>query len=101
MQYTRFSRVIVTFLLSYSWTLLLFFFFKQKTAYEMRISDWSSYVCSSDLTLPVTLTGCSEGISVAQAASGRVARPRASERAIRTMIVSLCFQNGCALASHR
>src|SRR3546814_8258873 len=24
-------------------------FFKQKTAYEMRISDWSSYVCSSDL----------------------------------------------------
>src|SRR3546814_4562143 len=28
-----------------------FFFFKQKTAYEMRISDWSSDVCSSDLTL--------------------------------------------------
>src|SRR3546814_12472494 len=27
-----------------------FFFFKQKTAYEMRISDWSSDVCSSDLT---------------------------------------------------
>src|SRR3546814_3935091 len=30
---------------------LFFFFFKQKTAYEMRISDWSSDVCSSDLTL--------------------------------------------------
>src|SRR3546814_1371397 len=30
---------------------LLFFFFKQKTAYEMRISDWSSDVCSSDLQL--------------------------------------------------
>src|SRR3546814_4866002 len=29
--------------------LLGFFFFKQKTAYEMRISDWSSDVCSSDL----------------------------------------------------
>src|SRR3546814_13753237 len=28
-----------------------FFFFKQKTAYEMRISDWSSDVCSSDLAL--------------------------------------------------
>src|SRR3546814_3589713 len=28
---------------------LFFFFFKQKTAYEMRISDWSSDVCSSDL----------------------------------------------------
>src|SRR3546814_3675939 len=30
--------------------LFFFFFFKQKTAYEMRISDWSSDVCSSDLT---------------------------------------------------
>src|SRR3546814_4260806 len=28
----------------------VFFFFKQKTAYEMRISDWSSDVCSSDLS---------------------------------------------------
>src|SRR3546814_4094060 len=28
---------------------LVFFFFKQKTAYEVRISDWSSDVCSSDL----------------------------------------------------
>src|SRR3546814_9691512 len=31
------------------WFLVCFFFFKQKTAYEMRISDWSSDVCSSDL----------------------------------------------------
>src|SRR3546814_113425 len=30
---------------------LSFFFFKQKTAYEMRISDWSSDVCSSDLSV--------------------------------------------------
>src|SRR3546814_3751332 len=29
----------------------IFFFFKQKTAYEMRISDWSSDVCSSDLPI--------------------------------------------------
>src|SRR3546814_10209605 len=28
---------------------MIFFFFKQKTAYDMRISDWSSDVCSSDL----------------------------------------------------
>src|SRR3546814_4635526 len=34
--------------------LLFFFFFKQKTAYEMRISDWSSDVCYSDL-----VRGCS------------------------------------------
>src|SRR3546814_3067571 len=38
-----------------------FFFFKQKTAYEMRISDWSSDVCSSDLA-PATL--CGEGLAL-------------------------------------
>src|SRR3546814_727912 len=43
-----------------SWfNLFIFFFFKQKTAYEMRISDWSSDVCSSDL-LP-----CSIGTAIA------------------------------------
>src|SRR3546814_19113263 len=31
------------------WFMVFFFFFKQKTAYELRISDWSSDVCSSDL----------------------------------------------------
>src|SRR3546814_7785270 len=36
----------------------LFFFFKQKTAYEMRISDWSSDVCSSDLVwVPLIMIG--------------------------------------------
>src|SRR3546814_7513304 len=35
------------------WWVRLFLFFKQKTAYEMRISDWSSDVCSSDLLAPV------------------------------------------------
>src|SRR3546814_4139838 len=35
-----------------------FFFFKQKTAYEMRISDWSSDVCSSDLArVPLRVVG--------------------------------------------
>src|SRR3546814_9673200 len=34
---------------------VFFFFFKQKTAYEMRISDWSSDVCSSDLIPPTEL----------------------------------------------
>src|SRR3546814_6226344 len=37
-----------------------FFFFKQKTAYEMRISDWSSDVCSSDL--PVVVVLADEGL---------------------------------------
>src|SRR3546814_5768274 len=39
--------VFILFIISVG--LLFFFFFKQKTAYEMRISDWSSDVCSSDL----------------------------------------------------
>src|SRR3546814_14618430 len=38
--------------------LLCVFFFKQKTAYEMRISDWSSDVCSSDLLLVPGMTQC-------------------------------------------
>src|SRR3546814_1636866 len=44
----------------------LFFFFKQKTAYEMRISDWSSDVCSSDLPFYFALLG-----SIAAATSAR------------------------------
>src|SRR3546814_4804870 len=35
--------------LTFPYVFSIFFFFKQKTAYEMRISDWSSDVCSSDL----------------------------------------------------
>src|SRR3546814_19814526 len=40
----------------YVFLLVCFFFFKQKTAYEMRISDWSSDVCSSDLSCSVSDT---------------------------------------------
>src|SRR3546814_5668305 len=43
------SVVPTLFILSSQLGLLVLFFFKQKTAYEMRISDWSSDVCSSDL----------------------------------------------------
>src|SRR3546814_9401455 len=41
----------VMFLHVFFYSAVFFFFFKQKTAYEMRISDWSSDVCSSDLDL--------------------------------------------------
>src|SRR3546814_18962401 len=41
--------------------LFMFFFFKQKTAYEMRISDWSSDVCSSDLGERCRLCGRPHG----------------------------------------
>src|SRR3546814_15156400 len=40
----------------------LVFFFKQKTAYEMRISDWSSDVCSSDLIVPAHMRHLDGGI---------------------------------------
>src|SRR3546814_10774053 len=41
---------------------LIIFFFKQKTAYEMRISDWSSDVCSSDLDVVPGLRGHPEDL---------------------------------------
>src|SRR3546814_14656408 len=50
----------------------LFFFFKQKTAYEMRISDWSSDVCSSDL-------GDAAGLAVQQGARHVVPGHQAGE----------------------
>src|SRR3546814_4183259 len=42
----------------------VFVFFKQKTSYEMRISDWSSDVCSSDLVRAVTLEIAPMGSSI-------------------------------------
>src|SRR3546814_4642590 len=42
-----------------------FFFFKQKTAYEMRISDWSSDVCSSDLDVGRVQVGHHEQVGAA------------------------------------
>src|SRR3546814_6891630 len=50
---------------------LLFFFFKQKTAYELRISDWSSDVCSSDLALQARPSSISSG--------GTASRPAAQD----------------------
>src|SRR3546814_13450849 len=41
---------------------VFFFFFKQKTAYEMRISDWSSDVCSSDLADTDYAAGLAAGV---------------------------------------
>src|SRR3546814_18973685 len=50
--------------------MLLFFFFKQKTAYEMRISDWSSDVCSSDLRPHPRHRGLAQSRSAAPALRG-------------------------------
>src|SRR3546814_1775779 len=51
-----------------------FFFFKQKTAYEMRISDWSSDVCSSDLQRRARLLRGGIGLSEAGGGGGDVRR---------------------------
>src|SRR3546814_1654492 len=57
-----------------------FFFFKQKTAYEMRISDWSSDVCSSDLA---TAGRTAAGRQAPPYPLGRAAAPRAAARRLR------------------
>src|SRR3546814_2019704 len=54
------------------------FFFKQKTAYEMRISDWSSDVCSSDLELRLSNGG---GSAVRWVAGANYERSKVKEEA--------------------
>src|SRR3546814_9104085 len=58
---------------------VFFFFFKQKTAYEMRISDWSSDVCSSDLLLFTALPVGAFRV----ADQGRGRQPRPSRHIVR------------------
>src|SRR3546814_1361166 len=74
-----------------------FFFFKQKTAYEMRISDWSSDVCSSDLAGD-TFTphdsggrsaGCGDAVEDASATAAN-RRCRSEERRVGKECVSTC-----------
>src|SRR3546814_13941116 len=54
---------------------VLFFFFKQKTAYEMRISDWSSDVCSSDLPPEKGAPGYRERLGAARSPGADVGGP--------------------------
>src|SRR3546814_8187941 len=92
--------------------MVFFFFFKQKTAYEMRISDWSSDVCSSDLlgmlnehgssvgesnvelpeVTPLDLAAGSKDIALPEAylAAGRSAVERSEERRVGKECVSTC-----------
>src|SRR3546814_15912807 len=65
----------------------MFFFFKQKPAYEMRISDWSSDVCSSDLT--------PDGLRYVSMAKGLVKPSGSYARAPRRYAVAL----GCEAQS--
>src|SRR3546814_12491086 len=53
----------------------MLFFFKQKTAYEMRISDWSSDVCSSDLSRKYRIRPCSWLVCRCRWAMSQASRP--------------------------
>src|SRR3546814_5282449 len=55
--------------------MFVFFFFKQKTAYEMRISDWSSDVCSSDLRIDFEGADANARYGPPQRASPQGAQP--------------------------
>src|SRR3546814_1894987 len=80
----------------------VFFFFKQKTAYEMRISDWSSDVCSSDLSdsidsqslaLVVTVSGSRKILLSSNSLGPRLASTftsRSEERRVGKECVSTC-----------
>src|SRR3546814_5187871 len=58
-------------------SVIFFFFFKQKTAYEMRISDWSSDVCSSDLPVAIGADRIQRGaVLLHEDAACRAARER-------------------------
>src|SRR3546814_7619868 len=59
--------------------LYCFFFFKQKTAYEMRISDWSSDVCSSDLIEGAGGTAVALGADLTREAEVETLLPRAAQ----------------------
>src|SRR3546814_8452847 len=70
---------------------LFVFFFKQKTAYEMRISDWSSDVCSSDLLVDAVLgLGQKQAVPVGVGDSGAVRDSRSEERRVGKECVSTC-----------
>src|SRR3546814_4408369 len=78
---------------------VVFFFFKQKTAYEMRISDWSSDVCSSDLEiknplsvirLNMDLLAEELGESDSPQSRRALAKVRSEERRVGKECVSTC-----------
>src|SRR3546814_13733227 len=81
--------------------MLFFFFFKQKTAYEMRISDWSSDVCSSDLsTCAIWQQAADAGPACRNGASStffprRTAVPREPRKPDRAVLRCAACPSGC------
>src|SRR3546814_3821326 len=62
---------------------MYFFFFKQKTAYEMRISDWSSDVCSSDLEGATEIREVAETAGIGNRCDGTARIARMQQQAMR------------------
>src|SRR3546814_13117817 len=89
-----FEIAVVLFIMVMSYLVVVdFFLFKQKTAYEMRISDWSSDVCSSDLLIPFGVI--SKLLNQLLSISGKFAfnkehQVRSEERRVGKECVSTC-----------
>src|SRR3546814_7594300 len=75
---------VATAVVVFCYSLYHFFFVKQKTAYEMRISDWSSDVCSSDLDGSDNKTGKGASAPFLLARTDEYGAPAAGSERLRT-----------------
>src|SRR3546814_10776943 len=80
--------------LEYSVVVVGFFFFKQKTAYDMRISDWSSDVCSSDLFNALFM----EDLKIIKKAVRRQVFAKNTNKALQEPILAVCLVIGIYFA---
>src|SRR3546814_6126845 len=85
-----FACIVVILFLCFHCCVRSFFFFKQKTAYEMRISDWSSDVCSSDLMPRLFIPSCRRNPGSAADLPADQRRARSEERRVGKECVSTC-----------
>src|SRR3546814_16986089 len=76
---------------------LFFFFFKQKTTYEMRISDWSSDVCSSDLVTG-DLSLAFSNVSFSGAANSAISSYRGSRITLQSVALGLGVRPATGIA---
>src|SRR3546814_3891040 len=77
----------------------LFFFFKQKTAYEMRISDWSSDVCSSDLVPARRQSACADRLDSGGFGMGfDILRRGAGHRSSRAAVLTAAMLGAALMA---